>query len=129
MNFEISEEDFGKRLDIFLQEKLSDFSRSHIQNSIKSEESYILRKGKKLTKSGELWKLGDKVFCVVNPPKQVQIKPEKVAVLEMRTHGAWYLKGLPGGVSVKRKLYEIDTKEEFVSIINDYIDKISENMI
>ena len=78
MNFEISEEDFGKRLDIFLQEKLSDFSRSHIQNSIKSEESYILRNGKKLTKSGELLKLGDKVFCVVNPPKQVQIKPEKV---------------------------------------------------
>lgn len=78
MNFEISEEDFGKRLDIFLQEKLSDFSRSHIQNSIKSEESYILRNGKKLTKSGELLKPGDQVFCVVNPPKQVQIKPEKV---------------------------------------------------
>lgn len=68
-------------------------------------------------------------LCLKHFNYLLKIKPEKVAVLEMRTHGAWYLKGLPGGVSVKRKLYEIDTKEEFVSIINDYIDKISENMI
>ena len=51
--------------------------------------------------------------CLKHFDYLLQIKPEKVAVLEMRTHGAWYLKGLPNGVSVKKKLYEIKTKEEF----------------
>jgi len=59
----------------------------------------------------------------------LEIKPEKVAVLEMRTHGAWYLKGLPMGVKVKKKLYEIKTKEEFVRLINQYIKTLEENVI
>ena len=59
----------------------------------------------------------------------LEIKPEKVAVLEMRTHGAWYLKGLPNGVSVKKKLYEVNTKEDFINIINEYMEKIRKNMV
>ncbi len=59
----------------------------------------------------------------------LQIKPEKVAVLEMRTHGAWYLKGLPNGVSVKKKLYEIKTKEEFINTIEEYMENLSKNML
>ena len=59
----------------------------------------------------------------------LQIKPEKVAVLEMRTHGAWYLKGLPNGVNVKKKLYLINKKEEFISVITDYMETLSKNMI
>ena len=31
----------------------------------------------------------------------LEIKPEKVAILEMRTHAAWYLKGLPNSTAVK----------------------------
>lgn len=60
--------------------------------------------------------------CLKHFSYLLEIKPEKVAVLEMRTHGAWYLKGLPNGVQVKRKLYEISTKEEFIEEINKYID-------
>lgn len=59
----------------------------------------------------------------------LQIKPEKVAVLEMRTHGAWYLKGLPNGVNVKKKLYLINKKDEFISVITDYMETLSKNMI
>ncbi len=59
----------------------------------------------------------------------LQIKPEKVAVLEMRTHGAWYLKGLPGAVKVKKRLYEIKTKEEFVTLIKEYMENLSKNMV
>ena len=55
----------------------------------------------------------------------LEIKPEKVAVLEMRTHAAWYLKGLPGAVSVKKRLYELKTKEDFIKTINEYIEKLS----
>lgn len=63
--------------------------------------------------------------CLKHFKYLLQYKDEKVAVLEMRTHAAWYLKGLAGGVKVKRKLYEITTKTEFVKVINDYINTLS----
>ena len=59
----------------------------------------------------------------------LEIKPEKVAVLEMRTHAAWYLKGLYNGVAIKKKLYEIKTKDEFLSTINEYLVFLSKNML
>ena len=55
----------------------------------------------------------------------LEIKPEKDATLEMRTHAAWYLKGLPGGVNVKKRLYELKTKEEFISAITEYMENLS----
>lgn len=55
----------------------------------------------------------------------LKLKPEKVAVLEMRTFLAWYLKGLNGSVNVKNKIYKIKTKEEFISIIKEYMDYLS----
>lgn len=67
--------------------------------------------------------------CLKHFDYLLQIKPEKVAVLEMRTHGAWYLKGLPGGVSVKKKLYEIKTKEEFIKTIKQYMETLTKNMV
>ena len=63
--------------------------------------------------------------CIKHFNYLLEIKPEKVAVLEMRTHAAWYLKGLPNGVSVKKKLYELKTKEEFINTIKEYIEKLS----
>lgn len=67
--------------------------------------------------------------CLKHFDYLLQIKPEKVAVLEMRTHGAWYLKGLPNGVSVKKKLYEIKTKEEFINTIKEYMENLGKNMV
>lgn len=54
----------------------------------------------------------------------LEIKPEKVATLEMRTHAAWYLKGLFNATYVKEKLYKLKTKEEFIKTINDYINTL-----
>lgn len=67
--------------------------------------------------------------CLKHFDYLLQIKPEKVAVLEMRTHGAWYLKGLPNGVSVKKRLYEIKTKDEFICLIKEYMENLSKNMV
>ena len=47
-------------------------------------------------------------------------KDEKVALLEMRTFTAWYLKGMPNGHNVKRKIFEIKTKEELFNILEEY---------
>lgn len=68
-------------------------------------------------------------LCLKHFNYLLKIMPEKVAVLQMRTHGAWYLKGLPSAVSVKKKLYEIKTKEEFINVIEEYIDILRKNMI
>lgn len=62
--------------------------------------------------------------CLKHFDYLLQIKPEKIAVLEMRTHGAWYLKGLPNAVAVKKRLYEITTKEEFINIMKEYMETL-----
>ena len=67
--------------------------------------------------------------CIKHFNYLLEIKPEKVAVLEMRTHAAWYLKGLPSAVKVKQELYKIKTKEEFISLINDYMENLSNNVL
>ena len=48
----------------------------------------------------------------------IKIKPEKVALLEIRTHAAWYLKGIPGASKIKQELFKTKTLNEFMNIIN-----------
>lgn len=67
--------------------------------------------------------------CLKHFKYLLEIKPEKVAVLEMRTHAAWYLKGLPGAVAVKNKLYSIKSREEFIETIKEYMETLTKNMI
>ena len=62
--------------------------------------------------------------CLKHFDYLLQIKPEKIAVLEMRTHGAWYLKGLPNAVAVKKRLYEITTKKEFINTMKEYMETL-----
>lgn len=49
------------------------------------------------------------------------IKNEKVAVLEMRTHAAWYLKGMPGAQAIKNEIFKAKTEEELKKILNNYL--------
>lgn len=44
---------------------------------------------------------------------------EKTALLEIRTHALWYLKGIPGTKEIKTKICQAKTEEEFLKIIND----------
>ena len=50
----------------------------------------------------------------------LDIKPEKTAVLEMRTHAAWYIKGINGSKEIKNKIFKCTTKEELLKILVDY---------
>lgn len=51
----------------------------------------------------------------------LEIKPEKVAILEMRTHFAWYLKGVPNGNILKKEIYGIKTKEELIDLVYKHL--------
>lgn len=46
---------------------------------------------------------------------------EKQALLEIRTHALWYLKGIPGTKEIKNKIVTTKTEEEFLNIIDNLI--------
>ena len=54
---------------------------------------------------------------------------EKIAVTQMRSHGAWYLRGLNENARVRREINQVQTYQGMVNIFNDYIDFLeSENI-
>ena len=55
----------------------------------------------------------------------LEIKPEKTALLEMRTQASYYLKGLPKSSKIKEKIFTCQTKEEFLNVIEDYSKQIN----
>ncbi len=50
----------------------------------------------------------------------IELKGEKVACLEMRSHGPWYLKGVPHAKELRGKLSKTHTREEFYNNVNDF---------
>jgi nifR3 family TIM-barrel protein len=54
----------------------------------------------------------------------LKLKEEKVAILEMRSHIAWYLKGLPNCVEIKNMCFKATTKQELTTILNDYLEEL-----
>ena len=54
----------------------------------------------------------------------VTYKGEHIATLEMRTHGAWYIKGLPGASKVKTQIVNAKNVAEIEGIINNYFEQI-----
>ena len=53
-----------------------------------------------------------------------KIKCEKVTVLEMRSHIAWYLKGIPDSVEIKNMCFKATKIEELKEILNKYLNKL-----
>lgn len=47
--------------------------------------------------------------------------PEKKAVLEMRSNISFYLKGLPNSIDIKKEIFKVKTKEEFLKILKNYL--------
>lgn len=54
----------------------------------------------------------------------MEVKCEKVAVLEMRTHASWYVKGLPNATQVKDRINRAKSAAEMEIILNDFFDSI-----
>ena len=67
----------------------------------------------------------DKVLmCFKHLDYLLEDKPEKVAVLEMRSHIAWYLKGMPDAVRVKNLIFKAKSSDELREILNNYLEEI-----
>ena len=50
-----------------------------------------------------------------------KIKPEKVCVLEMRSHIAWYIKGMPRATDIKKQLMKLKTINEVKKLLDSYL--------
>ena len=48
----------------------------------------------------------------------IETKGEKVALLEMRSHASWYLKGLKGGNKIRSEITSIKTKQDLFNILD-----------
>lgn len=50
----------------------------------------------------------------------IKLKGEKIALLEMRSHAAWYIKGMKGATYVKREIAKVSHKEELINLFKEY---------
>ena len=59
-------------------------------------------------------------MCLKHLKYLQEIKDEKVAVLEIRNHIAWYLKGLPGANQIKNKRFLTTRFNDIINILEEY---------
>ena len=67
-------------------------------------------------------------MCLKHMKYLMEIKPERVAVMEMRSHIAWYIKGLPNCIEVKRECFKSTSAEEIENILKNYLNKLNSNV-
>ncbi len=60
-------------------------------------------------------------MCYKHLEYLLKIKPEKIAVLEMRSHIPWYIKGLPNSTFIKNECFKAKTRQELEKILNNYL--------
>jgi len=64
----------------------------------------------------------DKInMCLYHLNELMQIKTEKQAVLEMRSHIAWYIKGLPNAIPLKKEIFKANTQKDLINLLNNYL--------
>ena len=62
-------------------------------------------------------------MCIKHMNYLLSFKDEKTAVLEMRSHIAWYLKGLDGVNEVKREIFKATTEKDVFEILTKFNNK------
>ncbi|HIT22777.1 MAG TPA: tRNA dihydrouridine synthase DusB [Candidatus Scybalousia intestinigallinarum] len=59
-------------------------------------------------------------MCLHHLENLYELKNEKLAVLEIRNHVAWYLKGLKNSNEIKNKIFLCRHISDIINILNDY---------
>ncbi|MCO4329782.1 tRNA dihydrouridine synthase DusB [Staphylococcus hyicus] len=67
----------------------------------------------------------DKVeIALLHLRRLVDLKGEKVGVMEMRKHASWYLKGVRGNGKARKALNQAETEAEMIEILTDFRDEM-----
>ena len=59
-------------------------------------------------------------YIIDHMDRLIKLKGEKIALLEMRSHAAWYIKGMKGATYVKRELAKVSNREQLVNLFKEY---------
>ncbi len=59
-------------------------------------------------------------FTLEHARRLISLMGETVAIKQMRSHGAWALKGLPHSHSLKEKIVKMNSYDDFVRMIEEY---------
>ena len=59
-------------------------------------------------------------WIIEHMKRLIALKSEKVALLEMRTHAAWYVKGMKGSKFVKQEISNIKTQSDLEELVDKY---------
>ena len=63
----------------------------------------------------------DRLNRIINHmDRLIELKGEKIALLEMRTHASWYVKGMKGASFVKREIGKIRTRNDLFVLVENY---------
>lgn len=76
----------------------------------------------KYRENPSLEELKSAIFDHMN--KLIDLKGDYVAALEMRSHAAWYIKGLPGSAKVRTKIVNAKSPQEIRNTIDEYFRSI-----
>ncbi|SHG40169.1 tRNA dihydrouridine synthase DusB [Ornithinibacillus halophilus] len=66
--------------------------------------------------------------CLLHMERLIKLKGEKVAILEMRKHTAWYLKGINGSGSVRIEINQAETREQLEEILFKFVNDVETAM-
>ncbi|NJH97030.1 tRNA dihydrouridine synthase DusB, partial [Staphylococcus agnetis] len=67
----------------------------------------------------------DKVeIALLHLRRLVDLKGEKVGVMEMRKHASWYLKGVRGNGKARKALNQAETEAEMIEILTEFRDEM-----
>ena len=66
-------------------------------------------------------------MCLRHLMELSKLKNEKVALLEIRTHIPWYLKGMKNSNEVKNKIFQINNINDIINVLNEYKEELKNN--
>ena len=53
-------------------------------------------------------------------------KKPKIALIRSRMHAAYYVKGLYGSINIKKKIFQSNTKDELITLLEEYFESLME---
>lgn len=81
------------------------------------EINHYLETGEKLEEPTPVERID---FCLKHLDNLYKLKDEHLAVLEIRSHIAWYLKGLPKSNEIKNKIFLQNHISDIIGTLNEY---------
>jgi tRNA-dihydrouridine synthase B len=65
---------------------------------------------------------GEKIETIVRHMNMmIELKGEHTGILEMRSHIAWYIKGMRNATNVKEKIFKMTSRDEIIELLKGYL--------